>query len=261
MCERSSHVNSSIAGMDHHPSLPSPRLPTEICDHILDHLWNDRKTLKVCSLVTREWLPTTRKHLFSFVRIIDLRLVTFAEMIMHSEDALALCIRKLLMVWGLNEEVPIPTSIPRMLASLGRLEKLTLYVSTWDDCYFSTETITWPVLPMVKALDLSIGTVKDVISLQRFICACPSLSSLMLWITSQSDGSHTHSPTVISRSILIDIFHCRVRESDPVLGWLLQGGLKLRARRLAIIASEDLASVNFLKTGDTQSYCAHLVNV
>ncbi|KZT07929.1 uncharacterized protein LAESUDRAFT_650393, partial [Laetiporus sulphureus 93-53] len=55
--------------MDHCQSLPSPRLPPKICDYILDYLWDDHKTLKVCSLVTREWLPTTRRHLFHSVRI------------------------------------------------------------------------------------------------------------------------------------------------------------------------------------------------
>ncbi|KZT07955.1 uncharacterized protein LAESUDRAFT_650112, partial [Laetiporus sulphureus 93-53] len=49
--------------------LSTPRLPLEMCDHILDYLWDDHKTLRSCSHVTREWLPTTRMHLFHHVRI------------------------------------------------------------------------------------------------------------------------------------------------------------------------------------------------
>ncbi|KZT07930.1 uncharacterized protein LAESUDRAFT_724407 [Laetiporus sulphureus 93-53] len=248
--------------MDHHPSLSSPCLPTEICDYILDHLWDDHETLKVCSRVTREWLPTTRKHLFSFVFIINLRVVTFAEMIMHSGDALAFCVRQLFLVWYLGQRginpVPKPTFVPRMLASLGRLEKLTLRVYMLDNCSSSAETITWPILPVVKTLRLRIDIVNDVVRLQRFICACPSLSSLKLWITqtSKCDSSHTHPTMVISRSIVIETFQYHVCESDPILRWLLQGGLKLRIRRLAIIVPDltpTPTAVNFFRTGDAQA--------
>ncbi|KZT07925.1 uncharacterized protein LAESUDRAFT_88674 [Laetiporus sulphureus 93-53] len=252
-------LKSSIANTDHRLSLPSPRLPTEICDYILDYLWDDHKTLKVCSRVTREWLPRTRKHLFHSVRMFsNLRRVTFEDVILHSGDAVALCIRKLVMIWDLNEEVllfPIPASMPRMLASLGRLEELTLCVSTWDDCYFSTETITWPVLPAVKALYLQMLIVNDVVSLQQFICACPSLSSLKLEIrrASKCDSSRTHPPTVIPRSIVIETFQCDIRESGPILRWLLQGGLKLRIRRLAInVPGSIWVPVNFLRTGGAE---------
>ncbi|KAI0924174.1 hypothetical protein AcW2_005127 [Taiwanofungus camphoratus] len=41
-----------------------PNLPPEICDYILDYLWDDPRTLRACSLTCRAWLPTTRLHLF-----------------------------------------------------------------------------------------------------------------------------------------------------------------------------------------------------
>ncbi|KZT07962.1 uncharacterized protein LAESUDRAFT_811795, partial [Laetiporus sulphureus 93-53] len=244
--------------MDHQLNLPSPRLPPEICDYILDHLRDDRKTLKVCSRVTREWLSRTRKHIFHFVLIINLRLLAFEDVISHSGDAVALCVRELHLVWNLRNglcSLPIPASVPRMLASLGRLEKFAFNNSVWDDRSSSAETITWPVLPIVNALYVNICTLNDVVSLQRFICACPSLSSLRLVIrgTSERDSSRTHPPTVISRSIVIETFRCNVCGSDPTLRWLLQGGLKLRIRRLAITnVCDDPLSVDFLRMGDAQ---------
>ncbi|KZT03273.1 uncharacterized protein LAESUDRAFT_704873 [Laetiporus sulphureus 93-53] len=233
--------------------LPSPRLPFEICDYILDHLWDDRKTLKVCSRVTREWLPTTRKHLFHFIRIVnDLELVAFEDVMLHSRDAVALCVRTLDFGW--DDRFAIPAFVPQTLASFGRLEELTLRGTIWNDSYFSAKTIRWPILPMVKALHLHIRIVDDVVSLQRFICACPSLSSLKLQIrrVSECDGSHTHPPVVIPGSIAIETFQCGVHAPDPLLSWLLQGGLKLRMRRLAITVREIPASVKFLRTGDVQ---------
>ncbi|KZT07926.1 uncharacterized protein LAESUDRAFT_724403 [Laetiporus sulphureus 93-53] len=244
--------------MDHHPSLPSPRLPTEICDYILDHLWDDHKTLKVCSLVTREWLPTTRKHLFDFVGIITKpQRVAFEDVILRSGDAVALCVRKLDLKWelGVSRSPPIPVSVARMIASLGRLEELTLRGTIWSDSHSPPKTTTWPVLPMVKALHLRISIVAAVVSLQRFICACPSLSSLELQIgrTSVSHRSHTHPPTVIPRSIVLETLQCSLDEPDPMLGWLLYGGLKLRMRRLAITVPDYPTSGNYLRTGDVQA--------
>lgn len=40
-------------------------LPQELCDDIIDHLHDDVETLKCCSLVCHDWLPSTSLHLFS----------------------------------------------------------------------------------------------------------------------------------------------------------------------------------------------------
>jgi len=40
-------------------------LPQEILDLIVDHLHNERTALKTCCLVSRSWVPQTRKHLFT----------------------------------------------------------------------------------------------------------------------------------------------------------------------------------------------------
>ena len=46
------------------PNLPSPRVPPEVTDRILDHLHDTKRILVKCSLVCRAWLPTTRYHIF-----------------------------------------------------------------------------------------------------------------------------------------------------------------------------------------------------
>jgi hypothetical protein len=40
-------------------------IPPEITDRIIDFLYYDHKTLGVCSLVCREWVPSARTHLFN----------------------------------------------------------------------------------------------------------------------------------------------------------------------------------------------------
>ena len=44
-------------------------LPPEILDLIVDHLCDERTTLKACCLVSKSWIPRTRKHLFAYIRI------------------------------------------------------------------------------------------------------------------------------------------------------------------------------------------------
>ena len=47
----------------------SPVLPSELCDLIMDFLFDDRGALCSCSLVCSAWLPTTRLHLFNTIKI------------------------------------------------------------------------------------------------------------------------------------------------------------------------------------------------
>ena len=48
-------------------SNPGPRLPQEILDSIVDLLHDDPEMLKQCCLVSKSWVPHTRKHLFAIV--------------------------------------------------------------------------------------------------------------------------------------------------------------------------------------------------
>ena len=42
-------------------------LPPEILDLIIDHLHDEPATLKTCCVVSKSWVPRTRKHLFALV--------------------------------------------------------------------------------------------------------------------------------------------------------------------------------------------------
>ena len=49
-------------------AMSSPYLPPELLDHIVDILRRKRKALRNCCLVSRSWVPRTRKHLFAHVK-------------------------------------------------------------------------------------------------------------------------------------------------------------------------------------------------
>ncbi|KAF8879957.1 hypothetical protein BD779DRAFT_1446614 [Infundibulicybe gibba] len=44
-------------------------VPPELVDFIIDHLHDDRKSLTCCSLVSRHWLPASRKNLYRKLRL------------------------------------------------------------------------------------------------------------------------------------------------------------------------------------------------
>ena len=50
-----------------------PRLPQELLDLIVDILHDDPELLKQCCLVSKSWIPRSRKHLFARVEILRVR--------------------------------------------------------------------------------------------------------------------------------------------------------------------------------------------
>ena len=49
--------------------MSNPYLPPEILDHIVEFLHDDPKTLKGCCLVSKSWIPRTRKYLFDEIEL------------------------------------------------------------------------------------------------------------------------------------------------------------------------------------------------
>ena len=49
-------------------SKPTPRLPPEILDFVVDLLYPEKVTLRKCCLLSKSWVPRARKHLFAYIR-------------------------------------------------------------------------------------------------------------------------------------------------------------------------------------------------
>ncbi|KAF9789318.1 hypothetical protein BJ322DRAFT_530563 [Thelephora terrestris] len=47
--------------------MSNARFPQEIIDHIIDILRHQPRTLSQCCLVSKSWVPRTRKHLFGTI--------------------------------------------------------------------------------------------------------------------------------------------------------------------------------------------------
>ncbi|KAI1791714.1 hypothetical protein LXA43DRAFT_920061 [Ganoderma leucocontextum] len=74
---------------------PCIRLPPELCDQTIDHLWDDLDALRACSLTCKDWLPSSRYHLFRNVRLRHSDDVTRFRALIKSNPSIAPCVRKL----------------------------------------------------------------------------------------------------------------------------------------------------------------------
>lgn len=75
-----------------HYMTPSP-LPAELIDAILIHLPTDHSALRVCSQLSRAWLPWTRIRLFYRIRIDRENLVPFLRLLQSPLCTFALCLK------------------------------------------------------------------------------------------------------------------------------------------------------------------------
>lgn len=55
--------------------MPNPHLPAETLDNIVDLLHDEKYALRNCCLVSKSWIPRTRKHLFADIRFTDERML------------------------------------------------------------------------------------------------------------------------------------------------------------------------------------------
>jgi len=55
--------------------MPNPHLPAETLDNIVDLLHDETYALRNCCLVSKSWIPRTRKYLFADIRFADGRML------------------------------------------------------------------------------------------------------------------------------------------------------------------------------------------
>lgn len=88
------------------PPTDQRHLPNEITDHIIDHLWDDKLTLAICTHVSKNWLPSVRLHLFRSLvwedRLEDGKAYGFKDLVksLESYPAIGSCVENLALVRG-----------------------------------------------------------------------------------------------------------------------------------------------------------------
>ncbi|KAI0332594.1 hypothetical protein GY45DRAFT_1273675 [Cubamyces sp. BRFM 1775] len=99
------------------------KLPQELIDQAIDHLWNDRDSLSICSMVCHAWLPSARTHLFRDQRLTGAKHCARFEALLAGSPDIAYYVRKL----AISE--PMSTAyaqnwVNRVPALVGKLHRL-----------------------------------------------------------------------------------------------------------------------------------------
>jgi hypothetical protein len=71
------------------------RLPVELTDRIIDFLHSQRRTLAICSLVCKGWVPASRYHFFQELRLNPFQPIDLLELIQSPTSTLTTCLPKL----------------------------------------------------------------------------------------------------------------------------------------------------------------------
>ena len=142
-----------------------PELPTELTDVIIDHLHNDKLSLRNCALVSNAWLNSSRYHLFYAIRVrgeLPRRSFTDFVIFIGSTPRIRDHIRELTfrINGGLASQPPAircvgPYIFASVLKSLPMLRAISLNNISWDRNLITgpdeRAVQVWPPVP--RALD------------------------------------------------------------------------------------------------------------
>jgi len=86
------------------------RIPPEIVDRIIDYVHDDVKTLTACSLIARDWVPSTRLHLFAKLSLLsEDEVARFTELDNFAPNILYYCQE---LTIGTNNKFDYPSAPP-----------------------------------------------------------------------------------------------------------------------------------------------------
>ncbi|PCH44839.1 hypothetical protein WOLCODRAFT_145199 [Wolfiporia cocos MD-104 SS10] len=167
-------------------------LPQELCEDILDSLWDDQEALLACSLACRVWIPTTRAHLFRFVRLHDERdCIRLQELLRLSASAatnVAGYFSELSIKFGgkshdaRSVEERMAHWIPQLLPTLQSITSLEISCADWGYDFLTEDarTCLMTFSSIITTLRLSYVTFPTTDDLTGLIHAYPRLSKLQL---------------------------------------------------------------------------------
>lgn len=134
----------------------TPTLAPETIDTIIDHLHSDRTSLFACSLTAKQWLPTTRFHIFAKVHIRPANIESFLSLLREPNSQLPFMMRHLL-VNGFNTFI-IVNGYPEALDHLNQVASLLREVK-YLRLLNSSEATHDIVSQMPKIVDLEVHTI------------------------------------------------------------------------------------------------------
>jgi hypothetical protein len=230
-----------------YPDPLAPRLttylPQELMEYVIDFLYNDKPTLRACSLVCRAWVAEARVHLFRSIHIQTMKQSGIAP----PELTLPL-VRKL--TWG-PRRAPFTdsrrwcASLDALAPRLSHLQSLTLVkiiVPNSDARQFILLGMEVPSVTRLKVVDC------DFVSLPAFVAflhAFPHLAHLELReVENWAEVGQAELPTHDSKGVELQSLSCALLNSWPFIDWLVRTASPHSLRKIAFSIMQPAISRN-----------------
>jgi hypothetical protein len=220
-----------------------PSLPQEILDLIADHLHNEPTTLKACCVVSKSWIPRTRKHLFASVEFHDKQshIELWKEAFPDPSTSPARYTRRL-SIRGIQPIIAADTDVGGWIRAFRNLAHLHLESIGREDRQVSLVPFHG-LSPTLKSLSLTFITL-EVLDL---ICSFPLLDDLALFPPRGGDNTEVwNTPSTspkLTGSLTLRTFGGILPVSRRLVG--LPGGLRFTKIMIGCI-KEDVKSTMYL---------------
>lgn len=214
-------------------------VPPEICDYVIDHLHNDKKSLQACSLTCRDWVPTSRYHLHCEVYLHNLGLFTAFRRLLQASPLLGPYIRALRI--GNLEKVSrgdlarTRESLPAILKCLPRLQYLGGSLLSKAASVLNSIPCRTPV----ATLCLQYCEFPALEDFARLFYSCPDLQTLELCGVSWTSGRSDSLPPSFDAPALRRLVLGRDVDHSSVIDLLLRGGHHRHLHSLAATLSSE----------------------
>ena len=148
--------------------MSGPHLHHDVLDSIVDLLQDDRIVLRSCSLVSKSWLPRTRRHLFKEIRLSATSYLQSWKDTFPDSSASPARYTKLLSITCPQEIVATDTEEGGWLHAFSHITKLEIYDHTvvhsivlqWDidESLIVSLVPLYGFFPALRSLELSVAT-------------------------------------------------------------------------------------------------------
>ncbi|KAK0204176.1 hypothetical protein DFS33DRAFT_1337404 [Desarmillaria ectypa] len=156
-------------------------IPAELVDVILDYLRNDSETLRTCSLVSKYWLESSRRHSFRAV-VTTVNLCKFIQLCANTNSFIPHTLRKIDLVL----EAQPPETFSRTLEYFPVLQNTTslrIKFAKWEPP-LSTLSAKFPGITILRLDTVIFNSLSHALD---FITSFPLLQSLSIHDTSWTD--------------------------------------------------------------------------
>jgi len=208
--------------MDLHPIHVS-RFPQELYDNVLDHLWDDHRTLVVCGLACRAWLPTVRLHRFHKITLTARNFHQFNKLL-DEAPAISEFVWEVAFFMGDRSQKSIRSSMICILARLDNVGHLTLH--HWTALDDSDIDDIAALFQNIRTLSLH-DTEATANNILRLICACRNLTALHLYYIELWDTQMP--PFTATSQVQIEKLVCDHLPA-ALMEYLLRGSVKMCLR-------------------------------